>query len=237
MEALQARVESMGAGHRERELAKLQELEKTVIARVEDLKKQADDHHAAAMKKADETMTQVEGLHTKMDKLNESGAAFLRALDTGELPPRPAGQSDSERIRFIRSLKRAGDNELPELVHREKMRKTSEVSQVAHSGQKAAAAALTSVCEITKERLDLMEPEDALKKVKAYKEDLDNAMRNEIVRLRGLAQNKAKEAKMAQKKGVKGAKNTQETTGAKAEDDMEQGALAEGGLQGGFRSR
>jgi hypothetical protein len=46
------------------------------------------------------------------------------------------------------------DNEIPELVHAEKLRKTGEVFQRAHSGQQAAQATLTLACDITKERLN-----------------------------------------------------------------------------------
>ena len=113
MEALQARAETLGTGHRERELAKLQELEQTVLARAEELKKKADAHHAEAMQKAEETSAQVESIHLKVDKINESGADFLRALDTGKLPPRPEGQSDAERLRFLRGTEASRGQRAP----------------------------------------------------------------------------------------------------------------------------
>jgi hypothetical protein len=54
-----------------------------------ELKLQGAEHHR-------ETLEQLDGLHTKVDELTGAGGAFLRVLETGDAPPRPAGQMDHD---------------------------------------------------------------------------------------------------------------------------------------------
>jgi hypothetical protein len=138
----------------------------------------AADHH-------EETMTQVEGLYAKLDDLSAAWGAFLRALETGKAPPRPPGQSDCERLKILRALKRQADNEIRELVHAEKKRKTQEV------------VALTS--EVTKQRLDQMDPAAGLKALDDYQANVAATMKAERARLKARARDDDKRAKKAKK--------------------------------------
>ena len=76
-------------------------------------------HTELAVAHHEESMEQFGGLHAKLDEMAGAGTAFLSALDTGELPPRPADQSDEQRLRLLRCLKRAADNEIPQLQENE----------------------------------------------------------------------------------------------------------------------
>ncbi len=116
----------------------LEGFEKTL----EDLKQQGVVHHEAAMAQGvqhhEESLEQIGGLHAKLDEMAGAGTSFLSALDTGELPPRPADQSDEQRLRLLRSLKRAADNEIPQLQESENLRKTARLAEVRHGAEAAA---------------------------------------------------------------------------------------------------
>ncbi len=107
MAALQARAETLGAVYRVRELRALEDLKSKVFARMDALRNQAATNHAEAMQAAaqrhDEAQERIAVVHAKLDGMAAKGVAFMHALDTGSLPPRPEGQTDEERLRFLRA--------------------------------------------------------------------------------------------------------------------------------------
>jgi hypothetical protein len=214
MEALQARAESMSAGHRQRELAKLQELEKTVIARMEELKKKADDQHA-------EAMGQLGGLHTKIDGLSggvQSMTAFAALIADGTVPPRKEGQTMKDRQLELQNAKRVVDCELA-LVRNLAEKETREEKL----RQRTAGAAMQK--ELTGANMDSMSLDEATELVAGFKKMNRQIEKGFEADLRDLRKRRAEEAKGNAKK-------------ARTADDGEQaGPLGADSGHGGFSNR
>jgi hypothetical protein len=100
-----------------------------------------------------------------LDEIAGHGGGFLRALETGELPPRQAGQSDEQRLRQLRGLKRAADNEIPHLQENENMRKTSRLAEVRRGAEVAAVNAAALHQDIAEIDIDTLETDTALEKI------------------------------------------------------------------------
>jgi hypothetical protein len=170
------------------------------------LKSQAIAHHEAAMAQGaahhEEALEQLAGVHAKLDEMSGSGAAFLQALDSGAPMPRPAGQTDAERLRHLRALKRAADNEIPELAHSEKLRKLGEARDVAHERQRAALETTVLAEAVVNEGLDALETGEATRVLREYEERMRAMLKDERKKLQARAKDEAK-AKAAAKAAAK----------------------------------
>jgi hypothetical protein len=172
---------------------------------LEALSKQSAEQHSAAMAQGaafhTESLEQLDGLHAKLDELNGCGGAFLTALATGELPPRPDGQSVAERVRVLRALKRCADNELPDLVHAERLRKLGEQRDVATARQQAAAEATVLAEAVTNEGLDSMDTVEAARVLREYEERMRAMIRDERKKLKDRIKTETRAKAAAKAKG------------------------------------
>jgi hypothetical protein len=74
-----------------------------------------------------------------------------------------------------------------------------EICETVQARERTALATVTLACEVTRERLDLMMPEEALATVIKSNSNQKRMARAEIVRLQGLIKENAKKAKKAKK--------------------------------------
>jgi hypothetical protein len=175
---------------------------------LEELKKQAADHHEAAMAQSsrhhDEALEQLAGVHAKLDELSGSGGAFLQSLDSGAPMPRPAGQTDAERLRLLRALKRTADNEIPELVHAEKLRKLGEARDVALDRHRVTLETTTLAEAVVNEGLDAMPAGEAARVLKEYEEHTRALIKDEKRKIQARAKEEARAARAKGKASAKG---------------------------------
>jgi hypothetical protein len=164
------------------------------------LREQAATHH-------DESMEQLAGLHAKVDEMAGSGMEFLRSLDTGALMPRPAGQTDAERVRLLRALKRAADNELPDLVHAERLRKLGEQRDVTAARRQSAMETTVLAEAVTNEGLASMGTHEASQALADFEVRMRTLIKDEKKKLKERVKQEAKAgtaARAAAKASAKG---------------------------------
>jgi hypothetical protein len=129
-------------------------------------------------------------------------------------------------LRNLRGLKRAADNEIPQLLHEDKLRKLGEARDVAQAREKAVLATTTLAEAVTNEQLDTMEPEEALRVLNEYEEHSRKMVKTE----RGRIQARIREAAKEKAKAKACAKGT-------AKEKAKAKAKAKGIRRGGFSNR